>query len=69
MALFLAGAVLLGLWLFPRLVKRVARWSISQPTLTLIATAQAPVGNFGAVDTGTLFTIPVARVLRLGPRL
>ncbi|MFL5807233.1 MAG: cation:proton antiporter [Roseiflexaceae bacterium] len=35
MALFLAGAVLLGIWLFPRLVGRVARWPISQPVLTL----------------------------------
>jgi Na+:H+ antiporter len=35
MALFLVGAVLLGIWLFPRLINRVARWPISQPVLTL----------------------------------
>ncbi|HEX5691027.1 MAG TPA: cation:proton antiporter [Roseiflexaceae bacterium] len=34
MALFLVGAVLLGLWLFPRLINRVSRWPVSQPVLT-----------------------------------
>ncbi len=63
---FLAGAVLLCIWLFPRLLDRAARWPISQPVLTLaivitllLAWSAEAVGLVAAITgaflTGLLF--------------
>jgi Kef-type K+ transport system membrane component KefB len=68
MALFLAGAVLLGVWLFPRLVNRVARWPISQPVLTLaivilllLAWSAEVVGAVAAITGAFLAGVLFAR--------
>ena len=66
MALFLGGALILGRWLIPRLVARVAHWPISQPvvsvaivvTLLLAWSAEyvgAVAGITGAFLAGVLF--------------
>ena len=71
MALFLAGAALLGIWLFPRLVDRVARWPISQPMLTLaivatllLAWAAEVVGAVAAITGAFLAGVLFARTRR-----
>jgi Kef-type K+ transport system membrane component KefB len=71
MALFLAGAALLGVWLFPRLVDRVARWPISQPALTLaivvtllLAWSAEVVGEVAAITGAFLAGVLFARTRR-----
>jgi Kef-type K+ transport system membrane component KefB len=71
MALFLAGVVLLGVWLFPRLVNRVARWPISQPTLTLaivvmllLAWSAEVIGAVAAITGAFLAGVLFARTRR-----
>jgi Kef-type K+ transport system membrane component KefB len=56
MALFLAGVVMLGIWLFPRLLGRVSRWPVSQPVLAtalvitlLLAWSAEMVGEVAAI--------------------
>jgi Kef-type K+ transport system membrane component KefB len=68
MALFLIGAVLLGVWLVPRLVNRVARWPISQPVLTvaivttlLLAWSAETIGAVAAITGAFLAGMLFAR--------
>jgi Kef-type K+ transport system membrane component KefB len=68
MALFLAGAVMLGLWLFPRLLGRVARWPVSQPVLStalvitlLLAWSAELVGEVAAITGAFLAGMLFAR--------
>jgi Kef-type K+ transport system membrane component KefB len=56
MALFLASTVMLGIWLFPRLVSWVARWPISQPVLTLAVVATLLL-SWGAEVVGEVAAI------------
>jgi Kef-type K+ transport system membrane component KefB len=71
MALFLVGAVMLGIWLFPRLVTRVARWPISQPALTLaivvtllLSWGAEVVGEVAAITGAFLAGVLFARTHR-----
>jgi Kef-type K+ transport system membrane component KefB len=68
MALFLVGTVMLGIWLFPRLVNQIARWPISQPALTLaivvtllLAWGAEVVGEVAAITGAFLAGVLFAR--------
>jgi Kef-type K+ transport system membrane component KefB len=68
MALFLAGAVLVGLWLFPWLLNRVSRWPVSQPVLTaaivmalLLSWSAEVVGAVAAITGAFLAGMMFAR--------
>jgi Kef-type K+ transport system membrane component KefB len=68
MALFLAGATLLGTWLIPRLTNRIDRWPISQPLMTtvivvtlLLAWSAEVVGTVAAITGAFLSGLLFAR--------
>lgn len=68
MALFLGGALILGRWLIPRLVARVARWPISQPVVSvaivvtlLLAWSAEYVGAVAAITGAFLAGVLFAR--------